>query len=44
MMIHPCQDGNGRAARALASVEFIRAGFPPPVMTLAREWAPISRR
>lgn len=27
--IHPFQDGNGRVARALASVEFIRAGLLP---------------
>ncbi|MDR1082013.1 MAG: Fic family protein [Deltaproteobacteria bacterium] len=35
ILIHPFQDGNGRTARALASVEFIRAGLLPPVVTLA---------
>jgi hypothetical protein len=35
VQIHPFQDGNGRMARALASLIFIRAGFLPPVVTLA---------
>jgi Fic family protein len=30
--IHPFQDGNGRVARALAALVFLRAGFPPPVI------------
>lgn len=28
-MIHPFQDGNGRVARALASIDFIRSGLFP---------------
>jgi hypothetical protein len=35
IQIHPFQDGNGRVARALASMEYIRAGFFPPVVTAA---------
>ena len=31
--IHPFQDGNGRVARALASLVFIKAGFFPLVVT-----------
>ncbi|MDR2141773.1 MAG: Fic family protein [Deltaproteobacteria bacterium] len=31
--IHPFQDGNGRLARALTSLIFLRAGFLPPVVT-----------
>jgi hypothetical protein len=31
--IHPYQDGNGRVARALASLGFIRAGWFPVVVT-----------
>lgn len=31
--IHPFQDGNGRAARALASLVFIKAGWFPLVVT-----------
>lgn len=31
--IHPYQDGNGRVARALASLMFIRAGWFPVVVT-----------
>lgn len=31
--IHPFQDGNGRVARALASLELIRAGWFPLVVT-----------
>src|SRR5580765_1896085 len=31
--IHPYQDGNGRVARALASLVFIRAGWFPVVVT-----------
>ncbi|MDR1166288.1 MAG: Fic family protein, partial [Deltaproteobacteria bacterium] len=30
ILIHPFQDGNGRMARALMSMEYIRAGFFPP--------------
>lgn len=30
--IHPFQDGNGRVARALASLEFLRAGLFPTVV------------
>jgi Fic family protein len=30
--IHPFQDGNGRVARALAALVFLRAGFLPPVI------------
>jgi hypothetical protein len=37
IQIHPFQDGNGRVARALASMEYIRAGFFPPVVTAARK-------
>lgn len=33
--IHPFEDGNGRVARALASLELIRAGLPP--LTVYRE-------
>ncbi|MDR1039340.1 MAG: Fic family protein [Deltaproteobacteria bacterium] len=33
IQIHPFQDGNGRVARALASIVYIRAGFFPPVVT-----------
>ena len=33
--IHPFQDGNGRVARALASIDFIRAGLFP--LLVARE-------
>ncbi|MDR1313058.1 MAG: Fic family protein [Deltaproteobacteria bacterium] len=35
IQIHPFQDGNGRVARALASMEYIRSGFLPPVVTVA---------
>lgn len=35
--IHPFEDGNGRVARALASLELIRAGLPP--LTVYREMA-----
>ena len=36
--IHPFQDGNGRVARALASIDFIRAGlFPMVVRRTERE-------
>jgi fido (protein-threonine AMPylation protein) len=31
--IHPFQDGNGRVARALASIDFIRAGLFPLIVT-----------
>ena len=31
--IHPFQDGNGRVARALATLVMIRAGWFPPVVT-----------
>jgi Fic family protein len=31
--IHPFQDGNGRVARALASLDFLRAGMFPLVVT-----------
>ena len=31
--IHPYQDGNGRVARALASLAFIKAGWFPIVVT-----------
>lgn len=31
--IHPFQDGNGRVARALASIDFIRAGWFPLLVT-----------
>ena len=31
--IHPYQDGNGRVARALASLMFIKAGWFPVVVT-----------
>ena len=31
--IHPYQDGNGRVARALASLLFIKAGWFPVVVT-----------
>ncbi len=34
--IHPFQDGNGRVARCLASLEYLRAGFLPPVVPSAR--------
>ncbi|MDR1871249.1 MAG: Fic family protein [Deltaproteobacteria bacterium] len=34
VQIHPFQDGNGRMARALASLIYIKAGYPPPVVTL----------
>ena len=30
--IHPFQDGNGRVARALATLVFVRAGWFPPVV------------
>ncbi len=30
--IHPFQDGNGRVARALATLVFVRAGWFPPVI------------
>jgi len=33
VQIHPYQDGNGRVARALASLVFIRAGWFPVVVT-----------
>ncbi len=33
--IHPFEDGNGRVARALASLELIRGGLPP--LTVYRE-------
>ncbi|MDR1080841.1 MAG: Fic family protein [Deltaproteobacteria bacterium] len=35
ILIHPFQDGNGRMARALMSLEYIRAGYFPPVITAA---------
>jgi Fic family protein len=35
VQIHPFQDGNGRVARALASLLYIRAGYFPPAVTLA---------
>ncbi|MDR1039759.1 MAG: Fic family protein [Deltaproteobacteria bacterium] len=35
IQIHPFQDGNGRVARALASLEYIKGGFFPPVVTAA---------
>jgi fido (protein-threonine AMPylation protein) len=37
IQIHPFQDGNGRVSRALASLEYVRAGFLPPVVTAARK-------
>jgi Fic family protein len=37
IQIHHFQDGNGRVARALASKEYIRAGLPPSVVTVARK-------
>jgi prophage maintenance system killer protein len=33
VQIHPYQDGNGRVARALASLVFLRAGWFPVVVT-----------
>jgi Fic family protein len=30
--IHPFQDGNGRVARALASIDFIKAGLFPLIV------------
>ncbi|MDR1038726.1 MAG: Fic family protein [Deltaproteobacteria bacterium] len=33
ILIYPFQDGNGRMARALMSMEYIRSGFFPPVVT-----------
>jgi hypothetical protein len=33
VQIHPFQDGNGRMARALASLIFIERGYLPPVVT-----------
>ncbi|MDR1038895.1 MAG: Fic family protein [Deltaproteobacteria bacterium] len=35
IQIHPFQDGNGRVARALASLVYIKAGFFPPVVKAA---------
>jgi Fic family protein len=35
IQIHPFQDGNGRVARALASMVYIRSGLFPPVVTAA---------
>ncbi|MDR1312853.1 MAG: Fic family protein [Deltaproteobacteria bacterium] len=35
ILIHPFQDGNGRVARALMSMEYIKAGFFPPVVAVA---------
>ncbi len=37
--VHPFQDGNGRVARALASLVFIRGGLFPLVVTNARRAA-----
>jgi hypothetical protein len=34
VQIHPFQDGNGRMARSLASLIYIKAGYLPPVVTL----------
>jgi Fic family protein len=34
VQIHPFQDGNGRMARALASLIYNKAGYLPPVVTL----------
>ncbi|MDR1038518.1 MAG: Fic family protein [Deltaproteobacteria bacterium] len=33
IQIHPFQDGNGRIARALASMEYMKSGLLPPVVT-----------
>ncbi|MDR1038781.1 MAG: Fic family protein [Deltaproteobacteria bacterium] len=33
VQIHPFQDGNGRVARVLAALEYIKDGFFPPVVT-----------
>lgn len=30
--IHPFIDGNGRAARAITTLELVRAGYPPPII------------
>lgn len=30
--IHPFADGNGRTARAISTLEMIRAGYPPPIV------------
>jgi hypothetical protein len=34
VLVHPFQDGNGRMARALASLLYIKAGFFPPIVKL----------
>ncbi len=34
--IHPFQDGNGRVARCLAALEYLRAGLLPPVVPSSR--------
>ncbi|MDR1036686.1 MAG: Fic family protein [Deltaproteobacteria bacterium] len=36
-LIHPFQAGNGRVGRALASLEYMRAGFLPPVISAVRK-------
>jgi hypothetical protein len=35
VLVHPFQDGNGRMARALASLLYIKAGFFPPIVKLS---------